>query len=529
VAIARPGNEATTSGAFALWVRDLALTEPRVLSPVDGDAFPFWSPDGRWLGFFTNGKLNKIEVQGGPVVPLTDASDGRGGSWNEDGIILFQRGFSEGLMRVSAAGGTPESVTILDKERVDVAHRWPHFLPDGRHFIFYVVNTTNPIASEHSGLYVGSLDSTETRLLLRGESRALYAREHLLYRVGTTLMAHAFDASNQELTGEPVPLAHGVAGGVVSWGGAQFGAAADVLVHTRGAEAANSLLNWRNREGEILSALRDDTASFWEPRISHDQTRVAVCVGRAAGDIWIYDLERGGRTRFTFHASDDRTPVWSPDDSRIAFSSTREALGEIWVRPSSGQGDAELLYTAHAQIEMTDWSSDGRFLFFKRTDPNDASSSVWAFDLESSEAAPVVAGTWVEDARLSPDGKWLAYVSDESGRQDVYVRAFPEAAGRWMISNDSGAGQAHLPAWRGDGQELFYLRGSTLLAVSVAKEATFSFGTPSPLLTLTATSTAAAFDVSEDGQRILANELSPADFSDVGATLIQNWTAALER
>jgi serine/threonine protein kinase len=180
VATSRPGNESAVAGSNSIWIRDLALPEPRQLAGTDGDAFPFWSPDGRWLGFFANGKLNKIEARGGPVIPLCDATDGRGGTWNADGIILFQKAWSEGLMKVAASGGTPEPLTTLNKEHSDVAHRWPHFLPDGQHFLFYVVSTTNPVKSEYSGIYLGSLESKEVRLLLKSESRALYARGHLL-------------------------------------------------------------------------------------------------------------------------------------------------------------------------------------------------------------------------------------------------------------------------------------------------------------------------------------------------------------
>ena len=194
VAYARPDNDERASGTNTIWIRDLDSPEPRQLTSSDGDAYPFWSPDGRWIGFFANGKLNKIESRGGPVIPLCDATDGRGGSWNEDGVIIFQRDWSEGLMKVAAGGGTPEPLTTLNTDRMDIAHRWPPFLPDGRHFLYYVACTTNPAASEHSGIYIGSLDSDESRLLLKSESRALYSRGHLLYRAGSTLMAHPFDA-----------------------------------------------------------------------------------------------------------------------------------------------------------------------------------------------------------------------------------------------------------------------------------------------------------------------------------------------
>lgn len=212
-------------GTTGLWVRDLASAEARMIAEADTESYPFWSPDGRWIGFYVAGKLNKIEARGGPVIPLCDATDGRGGSWNAEGTIVFQRRWSEGLMRVSAGGGTPEPVTTLNSDRFDVAHRWPQFLPDGRHFLFYVVSTTNPTASEHSGIYVGSLGSSETRQLLQAESRGVYARGHLLYRFGLTLMAQRFDPATLTLSGDASAVAVDVRGGAISWGGAQFGAA----------------------------------------------------------------------------------------------------------------------------------------------------------------------------------------------------------------------------------------------------------------------------------------------------------------
>jgi Tol biopolymer transport system component len=527
VAIARPENEAAATGSNSIWIRDLGLPEPRQLAGADGDAYPFWSPDGRWLGFFADGKLNKIEARGGPVVPLCEATDGRGGTWNDAGIIIFQRAWSEALMKVPAGGGTPEPVTTLNKDRFDVAHRWPRFLPDGQHFLFYVVSTTNPITSEHSGIYIGSLDSNESRLLLKSESRALYARGHLLYRAGSTLMAHPFDASNQRFTGDPTPVATDIPGGGISWGGAQFGTSeADVLVHMRGAGATRTLLNWRDRSGKVLSAV-GDPAGYWEPCLSQDGTRVAVSVGQDVGDIWIYDLGRDMRTRFTFDPADDRTPLWSPDDSQLVFSSTRNAEGQIYVRPTSGQGDAKLLFTANEQIELTDWSSDGRLILFNRLNPSDGGSDIWTLDMHTSEAMPLLSGQWFEDANLSPDGKWLAFTSDESGTYEVYVQSFPAAAGRWMVSSDAGPSPASRPAWRGDGRELYYLRGGAVVAVPVTGDATFSFGRPRTLFSVSVTSASADYAVSEDGQRFLTNELPPADPSKIGARLIQNWTAAL--
>jgi len=531
VANPRPENE--ESAVSGLWVRELASTESRRLADADDGAYPFWSPDDRWLAFYADGKLNKIEVRGGPVIPLSEATDGRGGTWNESGTIIFQRAWSEPLMKIPAGGGTPEPVTVLNKDRFDIAHRWPHFLPDGRHFLFYLVSTTNPAASEHSGIYIGSLDSDETTFLMKSESRALYANGHLLYRAGSTLMARPFDASALEFTGEPTPVATDVPGGAISWGGAQFGVSEknEVLVHMRGTQASLSVLTWRDRDGEALGTMGEQ-GGYWEPSLSNDGSRMAVALGLDAGDIWIYDLERDTRTRFTFDPADDRQPLWSPDDEQLAFSSGKTAVGEIWVRPTSGQGEAELLFTADTNIILTDWASDGLILFSYLV-LDDSSWDIWTLDPRTSEARPLVSGKFEQQmACVSPDGQWLAYVSDESGTAEVYVQAYPESGGRWMVSSDEGGRGAYRPVWRGDGRELFYQRGRSVMAVAVTAAGTpgagISFGKPKPLFQVNVKSgQGAGLVVTDNGERLLTNELPPVDSGKAGARLIQNWAAEL--
>jgi len=430
-------------------------------------------------------------------------------------------------MKVAAGGGKPEMLTTLHTDRFDVAHRWPSFLPDGRHFLFYVVSTTNTITSEHSGIYLGSLESDETRLVLASESRGLYAHGHLLYRAGSTLMAHPFDADTREFTGDPVPISTDIPGGAISWGGAHFGVSeSGVLVHMRGAGATSSILQWRSRDGEVLETL-GEPEGFWEPALSHDGTRVAVSIGEAAGDIWIHDLTRDARTRFTFDPADDRNPHWSPDDSQIAFDSVRESGGEIYVRTTLGQGDVEQLFVSEGRVLLTDWSVDGRFIFFSRLTLGEDGWDTWTYDMEKREAAPLLAGPFNQfGAVLSPDGKWLAFQSNETGNDEVYVQAFPEPQGRWMISNGGGL----QPQWGASGREIYLYSASGIASVAVAADAGFSFGSPELLFSVNMkSSVSTAYAVSNDGQRILTNELPPSDRSKIGARLIQNWTAALDR
>lgn len=530
VANPRSDNEQAAAESIGIWIRDLASTESRRLTDADTDSNPFWSPDGRWIGFYANGKLNKIEADGGPIIPICGATDGRGGTWNEAGTIVFQRAWNEGLMKVPAGGGTPEPLTTLNKDHFDIAHRWPYFLPDGRHFLFYVVSTTNPVTSEYSGIYVGSLDSDQTRFLLKTESRALYARGHLLYRVGSTLMAHPFDLSTLGFTGDPFPVASDVPGGAISWGGAQFGASeADVLVHLRGTQSSNTVLTWRDHDGNLLETI-GKPGDYWDPALSHDGSRLALAIGADACDIWIYELERDARTRFSFETASDRQPLWSPDDGRLAYVSAQKAEGEIWVRPTSGQGDAQLVFTAGTSIALTDWSSDGRLILFDYQQlVGDDDLDIWALDMQTLEAKAYVSGRFSQgEARLSPDGRWVAYSSNESGTNEIYVQGFPEADGRWMVSNDGGARGAYTPVWSDDGRELFYKRGNSVLALPVTPGAGFALGTPRTLFGLIVKSgVGSRLVVTDKGQRILCNELPPSDPSKSGARLIQNWSTVL--
>jgi len=528
-AVARPENETVASGSNSIWLRDLGHPEARQLANTNGNAYPFWSPDGQWLGFFANGKLSKIQARGGPVIPLCEATDGRGGTWSSAGTIIFQKSWSEGLMKVPASGGSPVPLTTLNEDHFEVSHRWPSFLPDGKHYLFYVVSTTNPNTSEYSGIYLGSLDESESRLLLKSESRGLYAQGHLIYRAGSTLMARPFDPSGHRFTGDPAPVSSDIPGGAISWGGAQFGVSeTGVLLHMRGAEATSTLLSWRDRIGKVLGTV-GDPAGYWELSLSNDGTRIAISIGQVTGDIWIIDLERQMRARFTFDPADDRTPLWSPDGNRVAYVSTQDTEGRIFVRPASGQSDAELLYTANHQIELSDWSNDGRVIFFNLINPSDGGSDIWTLDVETSEATALLTGEWFENANLSPDGNWLAFTSDESGKLEVYVQSYPEASGRWMVSNESGLGAAARPVWSHDGRELFYLRGASIVAVPVNLEDGFSFGELQTLFGDSVTTGSGYYAVSGDGQRILTNEIPPTDQDKIGARLIQNWVSGLSQ
>ncbi|HET9481321.1 MAG TPA: protein kinase [Candidatus Polarisedimenticolia bacterium] len=505
-----------------LWVRDLGSDQPRMLEETKDAAYPFFSADGKWIGFFADGKLKKIATAGGPAIALCDAGDGRGGTWNREGVIVFQPRFSDPLHKVSASGGASEPVTALDESRFDVGHRWPHFLPDGRRFLYYIISTTNPANSEHTGIYLGSLDSTESRLILKADSRMACVQERLLYKQGTTLMAQPFDAKRAELTGEPIPLVRDVIGGAYSWGGAEFGVSGSgVLVAYSGQGQGETELAWFDRSGKRLGTLGEPDM-YSEPRLSHDGSRMVVAVGKDAGDLWQHDLSRDVRSRFTFDAADDSSPVWSPDDSTIVFASNRQGMGELYVRSASGSGKEELIHTGGTQLLVTDWSPDGSYLVFASLN-RETSFDLWLWSFAEKQARP-----WFEApgdqmlARFSPDGRWLAYTSFESGRPEVYVQSFPLAeGGRWQVSRAGGAA----PVWRADGKELFFLLGDGhLAAVDVKTAGSVEFGSSQPLFRgYPKILIGHPYDAAPDGSRFVFNTLGEDGRTGSSALLILGW------
>ena len=518
---------ANVGGERLLWVRDLGTGEMRSLPGTRDAQYPFWSPDGRWLAFIAGTNLSKVNVAGGPPIPICDADTGRGGTWGPDGTILFQPHFSEPLYRVASGGGEPEQVTSLDESRFEIAHRWPEFLPDGRHFLFFVVSTTNPVASEYAGVYVGSLDSPETRQILRVESRASYSEGHLIFRRGNAFMAQPFDLERRELSGDPLPISDDIRGGVFSWGGANFGVSQNAsLVFLTGGTQGETELRWVDRKGIRLGTLGEPT-TYWNPRISPDGQFVAVSQGRDAGDIWLHDLQRDVRTRFSFHQSDEGNPIWSPDGKRVAFYSSRQGVWQLSVRDTSGTGSEEVLFESKSQMLLTDWSSDGGLIVFTGLS-GDTGWDVWVYSFDDGSARAVIGEQHNElEARLSPDGRWIAYVSNESGEREVYVQAFPEPRGRWMVSTRGGGN----PLWSRDGKELFFVSSDgRLMAVGVNAGDAFKTSQPEPLFAVSLKgSLGSSFDVSPDGQRFLLNAQAETDTSNLGATLILNWPEVLQR
>jgi len=501
------------------------------MNGTDGATLPFWSPDNRFVAFFADQRLKKIDASGGPPQNLCEARLGRGGTWNRDGVILFAPTDLDPIHRVSANGGAPVPVTrlVADKE---YSHRFPSFLPDGKHYLFLAQSHAAP--QDRGRIYVGKLGSGEIKELLVANSPARYAAPgHILYARDRALLAQPFDLGNLQLAGDAFPLVDRVQY-TASSGSAAFSAADDgtISYQLEGAGAI-SQLSWSDREGKPLGVVgtSGEILSF---RLSRKGDRVAferLDQNAGTSDIWIHDLVRNISTRFTFEPTHDNNPVWGPNDSRVIYSSQQinRASRNIVQKISSGAGQEETLFVTHGAslLATSDVSADGRYLLFQHYKPGSTTSQdVWIYSFADRKAAPFVQSKFVDfTPTFSPDGRWIAYSSDESGRREVYIQPFPATGAKWQISVDGGL----LPKWRADGKEIFYVTGDNGKMMSAAVEAsggTFSAAIPQALFV--ARNGRGAYDVSADGQRFLMlhrleEETSPA------ITVVLNWTAELRK
>ncbi len=519
----------TSDGKNLLWVMPLNGLAAQPLAGTEGATYPFWSPDSRFLGFFAAGKLKKIEASGGPPETICDAASGRGGSWSRDGVIVFTPTNLDPVYRVSSSGGPTTPVTQLDASRREVGHRWPFFLPDGRHFL-YLVFTASTGESSKNGIYVGSLDSKKSELLLQANSSMAYAPAgYLLFWRENTIMAQPFNAKRRQLAGQAFPVAEHVQY-VTGYASAIFSVSENGLLAYKGGSGVGlSQLAWLDRSGHQMEAL-GVPVDYDFPRLSHDGLRVAVDIADAQTgnrDIWLYDLSRRTQSRFTFDPALDLHSIWSPDDSRIVFGSNRKGPHDLYQKVTTGTGSEEVLLTSAVSKQPTDWSADGRYIAFESRDLKAKTGwDLWILSVQDRKATPFLRTEFDEfDGQFSPDGRWMAYTSNESGKNEVYVQSFPGPGGKWQVSTAGGS----YPRWRRDGKELFYVApGNKLMSVEVKTGAMFEAGVPRLLFASPMKRVGRPYDVSSDGQRFLIN-LAVGEESSRPITLIQNWTAGIKR
>ncbi len=513
------------NGRRMLWVRPLHGLAAQPLAGTEEAMHPFWSPDGAHLGFFGGGKLKRISATGGPPQTLCDASDGRGGTWSRDGVILFTPSIRDGIFSVPAVGGTPAAVTKLDDE-LHTSHRYPSFLPDGRHFIY--LRQYAGEADEKNGLVLASLDGKVDRPLVASRGNGTYVPPGyvIFWREGS-LLAQRFDERKLMLAGEPVPIAENV-----EYTGkyeAIFSVnAAGTLAFHQGSGSSLARLVWVDRSGKELGDV-GLPADYHHPSISHDATKVAVSIidpANKRSDIWIHDLRRGTTSRLTVGPGDDVRPIWSPDDKTIVYSSNANSPGDIFTRRSSGLGAEEALYMNRQWTVATDWSSAAQAIVLQESHSR-TGWDIWLYPLSDRKPKVLIQTKFNEVAgAISPNGKWLLYQSNDSNRPQIYVQDLAGDGGKWPISPERGI----FPRWSSSGREIFYwTEDEHLIAVPVEESAEFQTGPPQRLFKKALrTAPGMQYDVAPDGQRFLLNvPFQEAEMAPI--TLVQNWTRLLER
>ena len=509
-----------SSGRRHLWLRALDGAEPQPLAGTENAVSPFWSPDGRWLAFVANGKLKKLDTAGGSPITLCD-SVVCGGTWNQNDIILFTHARNQALAQIPAAGGIPSIITQVDT-KTEWRHAFPFFLADGQHFVFAAMGFGDEISS-----HVASLGSRERSRLPLDSAFLQCARGYLMFSRGTTLMTQPFDERRHVLTGAAVPITERLrmtnTGGSGSY--ASVSAAGTLVFQedpTPGFE-----LTWHDREGRPTGTL-GSVADYTDLTLSPDGRHALVSVmepGTTNRDLWIFDVARGLRTRFTVDPAPETHSIWSPDGSRIVFDSQRKGHRDLYQKAADGTGGEELLFADEFDKNPLGWSPDGRFIFYGRRIGPDV--SIWVLPLDG-ERRPFqfreTAATFQLGGTFSPDGGWVAYFSNESGRTEVYVSPFPGPGRATQISTEGGWD----PRWSRDGKEIFY-RAPTgqLMAAAVSTNGQhFDVGGVKPLFTLPRVARRYSYDVSPDGRQFLAVTLKPEAGSEP-LTLVQNWPALL--
>jgi serine/threonine protein kinase len=523
------GRDAT--GKVRLWTLAVDSISPKIIPDTEGASVPFWSPDSRFIAFYAQGKLKRVEINGGPVQTICNAgSVTLGGAWNSQGTIVFALEGGSPLYRVSSSGGEPLPITKLENQS---SHRWPSFLPDDRHFVYFASGDV----PANSGIFLGDVQCTQKRLLA-ADSGAVYAPPGFLVFVRQgTLLAQQFDSKRLETIGDPKPLAENVAVAEIAAGGlGGFSVSHNgVLTYRTGSPLTENVnLIWVDRSGKDLEEV-GKPAPYRGIELSPDGKRLAVHVHEdSGGDIWVFEPSRATPVRLTFEASQhNMSPIWSPDGKQIVFGSQRAGMWGLYKKASNGSGDEEQLFVSQFPMTPVSWSEDG--VLFWRSDPR-TSFDLWFIPVKGEKALPFLQTVFNEShGQVSPDGKWIAYRSNESGREEIYVRPFPTGSGRWQVSTNGGT----YPRWNAKGTELFYMSAASLGKLMVVEVKTagseFGYGVAKDLFDSRyvnyphGSTTYHTYAVSLDGQRFLIPrpEAPTADPSGNSATVILNWTALL--
>ncbi len=520
----------SSKGKDSLWVRSFDAVTPQELTGTEGisnTAPPFWSPDGQYLGYFAGGKLKKIKATGGPAEELCDAPGARGGSWNQDNVIIFGSAFQNPIFSTSATGGKAQPVTTLDPSRKETSHRWPSFLPDGKHFLFLA--RSGPY---HGGeLYIGTLGSPERKHLFSTSSAALYAAPgYILFMQDDALMAQQFDPNKLSLSGEASQLLPQVTSNSGLGRGAFSVSNNGLLTYCSGNSDVNEPV-WFDRGGNKVGTATSP-GLYFTMAFSPDETRLAINqinTHTGASDIWTVNLVNPGPpSQFTTNPANDSSPLFSPDGTTLVFTSSRDGVGNLYQKNADGTGDEQLLLKTNEEKWADDWTRDGQHMIYQTyikghwelwVLPMFGDRTPFQYSQPSSNRS---------QARFSPDGKLVAYTSDESGQPEVYVGTFPASSRKWRVS----AGGGTQPSWRRDGKEIYYVSGDrSLMSVEVSGGGDqFQSGLPQRLFTtrvLTTTDFRNAYLASSDGKRFLVNSYLER-LEGAPINVVVNWTSLLK-
>ena len=515
----------TVDGKPYLYARELGLLTEQRLNGTDGaGGGPFWSPDSRTIAFFANDKLKKVDIGGGPVQVICDAPRGYTGAWSRDGVIVF--GGEKGTRRVSAAGGEVSELLPLDESRKETIHIWPRFLPDGRHF-FYRSHNSSP--TDPPEIFIASIDGKERKSLFKNSSDVSYiAPGYLMFARDTTVMAQPFDASKLQFTGDPVAVLENV-GFNPTFGYSSFSVSENgTLVYKPGGGSVNQL-RWFDRQGKEIAKV-GPSSEYSDVTLSPDGKMAAVeRIVDNNRDIWMFDLERGLPTRFTFGALREDDPTWSPDGTYLAFSSNGFRDKQmIYRKLANGAGNDDLLSDAvSVQTSGMDWSPDSKNVLFA-SNGEKSGIDIWVLPMTGdAKPYPLLTSEFNESqGHFSPDGRFFAYMSNESGQSEVYIQTFPIGGGKWRVSTGGGV----QPHWRRDGKELYYVATDRkLMAVDVKLGGSVEIGATMPLFqTEISVPSPNRYAVTADGQRFLIN--SPAQSGkEAPFNVILNWTSTLKK
>jgi len=522
---------ATREGVPQLYLRAMDSLEATPIPGTDHAIDPFFSPDSQWLGFFAGGKMRKISVAAGNSVELADATTPRGAAWGNGGNIVFAPTSAGPLQQISDTGANSRALTQFEKG--ETTHRWPQFLPGSKALLFAVGSGFAAGSGANLRIESYSISSNQRHELAQGGTQPGYVPGYLVYLQlqSGMLMAAPFDADRMQVTGASLPVVESLLQSTPT-SAAQYAVSdSGSLVYVPGEQTRQRNMVWVSRNGEeqLLAA---PPRHYQSPRVSPDGRRVAMSIDAPTWQVWLYDLSREALTRLTFDSSYNRSPTWTPDGKRVVFISNKDSALNIYSQLADGGGGSERLNESKDITSPSSFSPDGRLLALNEVDPM-TQRDIAVLQVSDHKEQPVLHTQANETAaHFSPDGRWLAYASDESGRWEIYVQSYPGLEGKWQISTDGGTE----PVWNPKGRELFYRSGDKMMAVEISTQPTFSPGKPKMLFSgeyvaAPGNDSSPNYDVSPDGQRFLM--LKEAEEGASSATtqiiVVQNWVAELKR